>query len=148
MKKSFLIVNEFSTPNFAKKESGGKGYNLYLLKNNKINVPDFITLPTQFFDYFKGQTGIDAYMQNILVDQHLSMKEISEKISLKITETKVPIELESAIKEIYNKLNKKLISVRSSAHDEDSAVHSFAGQLSSFLYISDFEHTLKSIKEC
>ncbi len=148
MKNNFLIVTELSTQNFAKKESGGKGYNLYLLKNNQINVPEFITLPTHFFEYFKMKTGIEAYMQNILVDQHLSMKEISEKISHKIIDTKMPEELEQSIKEIYIKLNKRLISIRSSAHDEDSAVHSFAGQLSSYLYISDFEHTIQSIKEC
>jgi pyruvate,water dikinase len=39
-------------------------------------------------------------------------------------------------------------SVRSSASDEDGLSHSFAGQLSSFLFISGRENILKNIKQC
>jgi pyruvate,water dikinase len=148
MTRQYLTVSKKSTANFAKRESGGKGHNLYLLTEHNINVPKFLTLPPMFFESFKELTKINEYMENILVDQHLSMKEISEKITLKIIETKMPKEIEEAIKRAYDELNLPLISVRSSAHDEDSALHSFAGQLSSYLYISDFENTLKSIKEC
>ncbi len=145
---NFLIVNKSSTQNFSKKESGGKGHNLYLLANANINVPRFITLPPKYFEEFKEKTKIKEYIENILLDQHLSLKEISEKISLKITETDFPDFIKNDLLQRYEILNIKMISVRSSAHDEDSALHSFAGQLSSFLYIEDFNHTLKAIKEC
>ncbi len=148
MNSRFLIISKTTTENFAKKESGGKGHNLYLLQKNGINVPEFITLPPQFFEAFKTDTKIQDYMENILVDQNLSVREISEKISLKIIETPMPKPIENEIKLAYQSLNRSLISVRSSAHDEDSATYSFAGQLSSFLYISDFKNTIQSIKEC
>jgi pyruvate,water dikinase len=148
MSKTYLIVSKKSTANFAKRESGGKGYNLFLLSKNGINVPSFVTIPPQFFEEFKSQTKITDYIENILVDQHLSLKEISEKISHKIIETKMPKEIEDALYKAYKDLNQPLISVRSSAHDEDSSLHSFAGQLSSFLYISDFESVVHSMKEC
>jgi len=148
MKNMLIPVTMKSTAHFAAKEAGGKGHNLFLLKNNSINVPDFIVLPPSFFNHFIEESQIESYIQNIINDQHLSLKEISEKISKKITETPFSFELSKRIEEIYLKLNKKLISVRSSAHDEDGSTHSFAGQLSSFLYIETFEKTLESLKEC
>lgn len=143
-----LTVTKESTYHFAKKESGGKGFNLYLLSTNGINVPPFVTLPPQFFELFKETTKINDYIENIFSNPHLSMLEVSEKIKVKIVETPFTPQLESQLEQIYKELNRSLISVRSSAHDEDSALHSFAGQLSSYLYISDFQYTLKSIKEC
>ncbi|MGZ3794650.1 MAG: phosphoenolpyruvate synthase, partial [Bdellovibrio sp.] len=41
-----------------------------------------------------------------------------------------------------------VFSVRSSAADEDSLSHSFAGQLSSFLYVSGKQDILKYIRQC
>jgi pyruvate,water dikinase len=143
-----LTVTTDSTFHFAKKESGGKGFNLYLLKKNGVNVPDFVTLTPSFFDYFKDMTQTGLYVENIFLDPHLSLQEVAEKIRIKIVDTPLPLELEEKLKSIYQSFNKKLISVRSSAHDEDSALHSFAGQLSSFLYLMDFENVKKSIKEC
>jgi phosphoenolpyruvate synthase/pyruvate phosphate dikinase len=137
-----------STHHFAKKESGGKGHNLFLLSTHGIKVPTFITLTPKYFDEFKMQTKIEDYLQNILLATHLSMLEVSEKIKHKIIETPFPIDIKNEIIKNYQQLNCKLISVRSSAHDEDSALHSFAGQLSSFLYVEDIEHTLQYIKEC
>ncbi|NOT80640.1 MAG: phosphoenolpyruvate synthase [Bacteriovoracaceae bacterium] len=147
-KNTYYTVTTKSTHYFAKKESGGKGHNLYLLGSNGINVPEFITLPPQYFEEFKKQSGITDYLQNILLDSHLSMLDVSEKIRIKISETKMPESIFEEIKRAYEYLNKNLISVRSSAHDEDSALHSFAGQLSSFLYVASLDKTVQTIKEC
>lgn len=143
-----LTVSSKSTYHFAKKESGGKGFNLFLLNANGINVPTFITLPPYFFEAFKEAAKINDYIENIFLDPHLSLLEIAEKIRLKIIGTSFTKSLEDQLHTIYKDLNKGLISVRSSAHDEDSALHSFAGQLSSYLYISDFKNTIDAIKEC
>lgn len=145
--KLYTITKE-STHHFAKKESGGKGHNLYLLSTNGIKVPKFITLPPSFFEEFKTQSGIDAELQAILVDSSLSMVQIADKIRKKIVDTNMPLPVFEEIAKAYEVLEKDLISVRSSAHDEDSALHSFAGQLSSYLYIADLDNTVKSIKEC
>ena len=145
---NLYIVSKDSTQHFAKKESGGKGHNLYLLSKNDIKVPKFVTLPPAFFEEFKKQSGIEDYLNTILEDKHLSMQEVSEKIKHKIVETNMPLVIFEEIAKAYEELERDLISVRSSAHDEDSALHSFAGQLSSFLYISDLDTTIHSIKEC
>lgn len=145
---NLYTVSKNSTHHFAKKESGGKGHNLYLLNNNGIKVPKFITLPPVFFEEFKKQSKIEDYLNTILEDKHLSMLEVSEKIRNKIVETNMPISVYEEIVLAYGELDKDLISVRSSAHDEDSALHSFAGQLSSFLYISDLDKTIHAIQEC
>lgn len=145
--KLYTITNE-STHHFAKKESGGKGHNLYLLSTNGIKVPKYITLPPNFFEEFKTQSGIDAELQAILIDSSLSMLQIADRIRAKIVETNMPLPVFEEIARAYETLEKDLISVRSSAHDEDSALHSFAGQLSSYLYIADLDNTVKSIKEC
>ena len=143
----FTITNS-STHHFAKRESGGKGHNLYLLSTNGIKVPKYITLPPSFFDEFKRIAGISDYMQNILMDSHLSMLEVSDKIRRKIVDSNMPLGIYEEIAKAWTWLEKDLISVRSSAHDEDSALHSFAGQLSSYLYISDLDRAIDAIKEC
>lgn len=146
--KRLLIASSKSTYHFAKKESGGKGFNLFLLSTNGINVPPFITLPPQFFELFKSSAKINDFIENSFSNKDSTLLQISDKIKDEIMKTPFPPELERQLEMIYKELNKPLISVRSSAHDEDSALHSFAGQLSSYLYIADFHHTLKSIKEC
>ena len=143
-----LTVDNNSSYHFAKKESGGKGFNLYLLSVNGLNVPTYVTLPPLFFEAFKSEHKIGDQIENIFLDQHISLLEVSEKIRQIIIHQPFSSKLENQIRSVYNELNKNLISVRSSAHDEDSALHSFAGQLSSYLYISDFENTLLAIKEC
>jgi phosphohistidine swiveling domain-containing protein len=145
---TLYTITKDSTHHFAKKESGGKGHNLYLLSTNGIKVPKFITLPPSFFEEFKRLSNIEEYVQNILADSKLSMLDVSEKIKNKIVETNMPLSVYEAIAKAYETLEKDLISVRSSAHDEDSALHSFAGQLSSFLYISDLDRTILAVKEC
>lgn len=145
---TLYTITKDSTHHFAKRESGGKGHNLYLLSTNGIKVPKFITLPPSFFEEFKRLSSIEEYVQGILADSKLSMLDISEKIKNKIVETNMPLSVYEGIAKAYETLEKDLISVRSSAHDEDSALHSFAGQLSSFLYISDLDRTMLAVKEC
>lgn len=142
-----LYVHKKSTTQFAKKEAGGKGHNLFLLSNHGFNVPEWVALPPRFFDQFKFDNQLVEYIENIVLDQHLGLAEVAEKIRAKIVNAPFSKELEFEIEKIYQKLNCPLISVRSSAHDEDSATHSFAGQLSSFLYVSSFDVTKQSIKE-
>ena len=143
MKHSKLYtVTRDSTHHFAKKESGGKGHNLYLLSTNGIKVPKFITLPANFFEEFKKQSRIDESLKAILRDSSLSMTEMADKIRTAIIDTDMPLPIFEEIAKAFESLEKDLISVRSSAHDEDSGLHSLAGQLSSYLYIADLDITV------
>lgn len=142
-----LIVNKNSTKHYAKKEAGGKGHNLFLMTSSGFNVPEWIVLPPKVFEDFKQITGISEYIDNILKNEHISLKEVSEKIVLKISETPFPNDIEAELRKIYAPFSGKTIAVRSSAHDEDSAIHSFAGQLSSYLYVDSFDRTVRHIRD-
>jgi phosphohistidine swiveling domain-containing protein len=151
-KTPLLIVTAQSTSHFAKSESGGKGHNLYLLQNAGINVPTFITLPPLFFESFKEQQGINTAINDMLTSEDADLLKVSQKIHQKIMSAEWPEDVKMGILKSYHQVIKMsgapLVSVRSSAHDEDSALHSFAGQLSSFLYLSSDEKVLEAVKEC
>ena len=55
----------------------------------------------------------------------------------------LPPEVESQAHEAYAPFKGKTIAVRSSAHGEDSAKLSFAGQLSTFLFVKSKEEALQ-----
>ncbi len=143
-----LIVNKKSTKNFAKKNAGGKGYNLYLLSNAGINVPEWIVLGKRFFERFKVESNFDEALTSILKKNGDNLAQTEKDIESFILNAKLSDGLENAIRNSYQRLGKGLISVRSSAIDEDSAGHSFAGQLSSYLYISSEDSALESVKKC
>ena len=143
-----LTVSSDSTEHFARSQSGGKGYNLYLLSSLGLKVPNFVTLPPMFFESFKDGSAIESVIAETLQNADLTLLQCSEKISDLIMKRQMPSSVTEQIKAAYKDLGQALISVRSSAHDEDGAMHSFAGQLSSFLYIEDFEHCLEAIKGC
>lgn len=145
--KNILLIKKDSTHHYAKKEAGGKGHNLYLLSNSGFNVPEWVVLPPKTFEDFKKQTGISEYIDNILTNEHISLKEVSDKIIKKISETSFPAGMEEELKTAYESFNHEMIAVRSSAHDEDSAIHSFAGQLSSYLYVETFDRALQHIRD-
>ena len=143
-----LLVTKDSTLNFVRNQAGGKGSNLYLMSKAGMPVPDWLILGPNVFDQFLETTKAGTSIERILNDEHMGAKQRSTDISKIINDTALPKDVEIFIEEAYKKLNKEVIAVRSSALDEDSATHSFAGQLSSYLYIRDLEHYKKAVKDC
>ncbi len=144
----FLITKE-STENYVLAKAGGKGLNLYRMAKSGLNVPEFVVLVPDAFTLYKKSNHIEDKILDLL-----ESSETNAQKSRKIEETilsaswdKCP-ELVDFIKKAYQQLNCTCISVRSSALDEDGAGHSFAGQLSSYLFIESFEDTLESIRKC
>jgi pyruvate,water dikinase len=142
------LVTKKSTPNFAAKEAGGKGHNLYLLTNQGLPVPEWIAIGPWAFSQFKERSGIGKTIEFILKDSTRSLASSAKEIHDLILTTPLPAEVESFINKAYEQLGKSLIAVRSSAMDEDSAGHSFAGQLSSYLYVRTKERAITAVKEC
>lgn len=142
-----LLITKNSTPQYVTREAGGKGANLYFLSRAGLNVPDWYVLGKHLFQSFKKSTGVDQKIQQLL-ESVTNPKELSKNVHQLITSTPLPSELESFFTHHYKLFNRPLIAVRSSAIDEDSALHSFAGQLSSYLYITTLEDYLTAIKEC
>lgn len=145
-----MIVSPNSTHAFAKRSLGGKGYNLYLMSRNGLPVPSWVALSAQVFSEFRESTGIDLGIREILerAQRTGDYAKASESIRMIIVDAKMPQRLHTIIEKAYGALGCAEISVRSSAIDEDSATHSFAGQLSSFLYVEGIENVVRYVQEC
>lgn len=143
------IVTKDSTYQHAKNNAGGKGFNLYLMARAALPVPRFSVIPYQAFEHFKEALGIDQEITNCL-EADLSLGEKSKRIEKIIVEgqlDKAPL-VHAFLKESATQFHDETISVRSSAIGEDSGAFSFAGQLSSYLFIQGEESILKSITQC
>jgi pyruvate,water dikinase len=147
-----IPVKPNSTFSFAKREAGGKGFNLYLMSSAGLPVPNWVVLGRSFYSQFIDETQIGPKLEALLEkfqSNSINAIETSKQIEELIHSTHFSSELESRISEYYNEISQgKLISVRSSAADEDSGQFSFAGQLSSFLYVKNLSEALISVKGC
>lgn len=143
-----LLLDSKSTRHFAQLEAGGKGHNLYILSRNNLPVPKWVVIGPSIFNQFIESTNLKEKINRVLDDQHAGAKQMSADIGHLISSTPFPIEIENFLIESYNKLDCQLIAVRSSAMDEDGGAHSFAGLLSSYLYIKSQQKMLEAVKNC
>ena len=138
-----MLVKRTSTQGFAKRESGGKGYNLYLLSREGFSIPEWAILGKSYYERFLDANGLRAKISGLLAEG------CSKSIESLIIEQPINKELYEAISAAVAQIgNQAAFSVRSSAADEDSALHSFAGQLSSFLYVTSVEDACNYVKQC
>lgn len=142
----FLITTK-STENYAKAKAGGKGLNLFRMARHGLNVPKFNVIPPDAFEKYKEHNGIEEKIIEILQSEK-SYADMASSIEETILGGSWDSELEKFLKNAYELLNAKMISVRSSALDEDGAGHSFAGQLSSYLFVESWDEALESIRKC
>ena len=63
-----MLIRKNATANFATKEAGGKGYNLYLMANLGLPVPAWVVLGRSHFLAFTKKSGIAAPLEQILQD--------------------------------------------------------------------------------
>ncbi len=147
-----MIVTKSSTYQFAKNESGGKGFNLYRLSKMGLPVPTWVTLGKRYFHQFLKDNELSTQIANLLTDfaeGRLTADQVEAQVLLLIEGGKFSKALEMALSQALNLLaNANSVSVRSSAADEDGQLHSFAGQLSSYLYVQGREQIAQSIKKC
>ena len=144
MKKIFYPENDIKI----NANIGGKAKNLFLLSRN-CQVPEWICVPVACFKLFLETTGLDDKIKSKI--DNLSgnnIKKTAEDIQALILAEALPKDMLTEIKEVIKKLFKDdFISVRSSAADEDSASHSFAGIHESFLFIKGAESVAEHIKK-
>lgn len=147
-----MLVLPNSTPHFARVQAGGKGYNLYKLTQMGIPVPEWVALGWKTYEAFCERNGLTKSLQDLATsfkEGKATAAETSQKVQELFTKTQVDAELLKLVQEAYNTVsNGAMISVRSSAADEDGGGHSFAGQLSSFLYVENAEDAYKYTLEC
>lgn len=147
-----MLVTPKSTLFFAKNEAGGKGFNLYLMSQAGLPVPEWVVFGKSYFNEFLQTADLKLKLQNILdrlIHHETTAVQTESDVAALFAYTPLPASLEADLdKALLNLGTDKIFSVRSSAADEDSLAHSFAGQLSSYLYVSGKEDILKYIRNC
>jgi pyruvate,water dikinase len=139
---------------------GGKNANLGEMTSAGIPVPPGFAITAYSYKKFIEETGIAQKIYEI-IDETVKDKNdpaqyevASKKIRELIESTSMPKEIENAIKNAYEELNRKLnikdvfVAVRSSATAEDLADASFAGQQETFLNIRGVKAVLQNTVKC
>src|SRR3989338_642958 len=132
-------------------EAGGKGASLGEMTRAGIPVPPGFVVLASAFDRFLQETEMDEEMEVIL--KKVKPKDISsvDKASAEIRDMiareKMPKDLEVEIRNAYRRLRAKLVAVRSSATAEDSKVASWAGELETYLNITE-SSLIASVMRC
>ena len=149
-----MLITKTTINTYAQREAGGKGYNLYLLTKENFPVPDWIIIGADAFEKFKKFNNLDDKINKLLKPLRESPTSKSDAASISRSINKIIIDAlfdPSVLEEIekaYKTLQSKTIAVRSSALEEDSSTHSFAGQFDSYLFIKTQADALLAIKKC
>ncbi len=131
--------------------AGGKGASLGEMTQAKIPVPPGFVILTTTFDRLLQETELDAEITGILDSVNPKIIHTIENASVQIQNliinTSMPGDIEQEIFSSFNNLRSTYVAVRSSASAEDSSSASWAGQLDSYLNITE-NNLIKSILKC
>jgi pyruvate,water dikinase len=150
--RSVLTIDKIKEKDISK--IGGKAKNLHILTKNKISVPPWFVVPTDFYVNFIEKNNIKVKIEKIVksinFSDNKSILEGSKKIKNLFFKNEIPKkDLEILISYFNNfKKNSEYVAIRSSAIGEDDFKASFAGQMDSFLFIIKQETYIESIKKC
>jgi pyruvate,water dikinase len=131
--------------------AGGKGASLGEMLNAGIPVPNGFVVLSDTFEHFLSETDLSQEIESIL--EHVDHKAIhtidsaSENIRNLILSKEIPEHIKSEILSSLNALNAEFVAVRSSATAEDGADHAWAGQLESYLNVTE-SNVLEKVQHC
>jgi pyruvate,water dikinase len=117
---------------------GGKGRNLTLLQSAGLPVPHWCVVTTSLFDGVMEhlRERLDTLIAGIDFTHREAIEEGSRAIAELIQTVPIPPEFQQELHQRMAHFNSDAsLVVRSSIVDEDSADHSFAGQMDSFLNV-------------
>lgn len=133
------------------KIAGGKGASLGEMTRAGIPVPPGFVVLAAAFDRFLAETELDAEIEAILKKvNHKDINSVdraSNEIRELIAEEKMPADLQKEILAAYKRLKARLVAVRSSATAEDSKVASWAGELETYLNVTE-RNLIASVMKC
>ena len=139
---------------------GGKNANLGELTNTGLPVPPGFAITAYSYKKFIEETGISAKIYEIIgetvsnPDDPAQYELASKRIRELIEATPMPKDVETAIRNAYEELGRKLditdvfVAVRSSATAEDLPDASFAGQQETFLNVRSTRDVLVNTVKC
>lgn len=142
------FLNEIKEPKVS--ELGGKGYSLAVLVNNGFNVPKgFVITSDAFFGFLRENGIIDIIRKLISGINENNYREGSKELKNLILKGNISEQILQEIGEALRKLNKDILSIRSSAISEDSPKESFAGLHDSFIGVKrELSSVSSAIKKC
>ncbi len=114
---------------------GGKAMGLYWLAQYGVRVPKWFVIPSSWFRLH-------------LTQHELVSGEITAELQNRIKQTCLSAEHIQRLAEALETLGTGPYAVRSSMIGEDSATHSYAGQLESYLFENTVEGVAKRIIDC
>jgi len=139
---------------------GGKNANLGEMINAKIPVPPGFAITAYSYKKFVEQTGIAKKIYEIIretvkdVNDPKQYEVASVKIRKLMDSTRMPKDIENAIKSAYKELCRRVglkevsVAVRSSATAEDLPDASFAGQQETYLNVKGIDDVLDKTVKC
>ena len=140
---------------------GGKNASLGEMYRNLaprgVNIPNGYCVTARAYHYFLEKAGVKDEIKRILEGLKAGnvpeLRKRGQKVREIILKSKLPVELENAIKEGYYHLQLQYgkgadLAVRSSATAEDLPDASFAGQQETYLNITGDELLLEACKKC
>lgn len=142
-------------------EVGGKGKNLWRMTELGLPVPAWFVVRASSFQEFLERNGLNPTIEGHLeelINQASSGSKIepqqfdavAAKIESLIIDGKFAGDFRTQFEKTFASTGLASFdcAVRSSGLDEDSAMNSFAGQFSSFLFQNGIDQVLESIKKC
>ena len=142
----FLKINKSSIS-----LAGGKGASLGEMSGVGIPVPPGFVVLASTFDRFVEEADIvddiQAELDKVNYKDTNSIDRASVVIREIIKETKIPKDIQTAILNSFQNLGAKFVAVRSSATAEDSKTASWAGELETYLYVTN-KNVLNTVKTC
>jgi pyruvate,water dikinase len=144
--KNFKQLNKKSS-----QIAGGKGASLGEITNAGLSVPPGFVVLASAFDRFLNETEIEADIEAIIKKVNHkdtnSVELASEKIRAIIKSQTMPQDITKEILQNFKQLKSKFVAVRSSATAEDSKSASWAGELETYLNVTE-KQVLKYVQTC
>lgn len=131
--------------------AGGKGASLGEMTQAGIPVPPGYVILSMAFEEFIKETGlaeeIDATLNTVNNNEIHTVEFASEKIKELIFSREIPDKIKTEVVQHFKELGAEFVAVRSSATAEDGKDHAWAGQLDSYLNVTE-ESLLEKVKHC
>ncbi|PIQ25119.1 hypothetical protein COW36_20620 [bacterium (Candidatus Blackallbacteria) CG17_big_fil_post_rev_8_21_14_2_50_48_46] len=133
------LIYTAQSPETCWPELGGKAQNLWHLSRQGLPVPDWWVLSTRALELAcePMQEEIQRLLSRLNTQSRLSLEQTSFQLQQLILELEIPAALREELRTALPE--EGIFAVRSSALGEDSPLHSFAGQLDTWLCVPRFQ---------
>lgn len=132
-------------------QAGGKGASLGEMTGAGLPVPPGFVILASAFDRFLEETEIVADVEAILKKvNHQDINSVdraSNEVRELIADERMPKDIQKDVLGSFGKLKAKYVAVRSSATAEDSKTASWAGELETYLNVTE-KSLIKSVQKC